>query len=166
MSDGIEQREGEIWEMHRYYFYCPVCEKPYTIEYDASRRTAFDNKYDEHTCSIGKNSCQFCNTRLLIAYSAELQEVVAYDIEEEKHWKKQSAKFEKAHKKFSRIKKECKRNATDELKDKKKKLRKECAALEKSIVEHDNLYEEHCLAQVMARETQESVPFVLSVEKE
>lgn len=161
MTEDIKQREGEIWAKDLYYFYCPVCEKPYNIEYDASTRKSFDGKYEDNTCFIAKGRCQFCETKLSIAYDADHQGVVAYDIKEEKRWKECSAEFEKAWKKLQKVKKQLKEKSSSELKKEKKSLQKNCDELEKRIIDRDNEYEEQCLDQVIAREAAESVPFPL-----
>lgn len=159
MADDIKKRDGEIWKKETYYFYCPVCEKPYNIEYDASTRKSFDGKFEDNTCFIKKGTCAFCNTKLSIAYDADHQGVVAYDIKEEKRWQECTAEFDKAYKKLRKVKKQIKEAPSAELKKKKKALQSECDKLEKEIIAKDNKYEAKCLEQVIARETKDSIKF-------
>lgn len=159
MGKSIKKREGEIWEKETYYFYCPVCEKPYNIKYDASTRKKFDGEFDEDSCFIKKGKCSFCKVKLYVAYDVEHQGVLAYDIEEEYRWQDCAMEFDKTMQKLLKVKKQLKNKETDELKKKKKALKKKCAKLEKEIIESDNQYEETCLSLVTAREIEESKKF-------
>jgi len=78
-KNTIAQREGEIWGMATYYFFCPVCDKSYSLQYDASARKRFDGRYEPHTCFIQEGQCRFCETTLSVAYSADQLGIVAYD---------------------------------------------------------------------------------------
>lgn len=159
MGKGIKKREGEVWKKETYYFYCPVCEKPYNIKYDASTRTTFDGEYEEDTCFVKQAKCACCKTKLYVAYDVEHQGVLAYDIKEERRWQDCAFEFDKVMTKLIKVKKQLKKKETAELKKKKKSLKKECERLEKEIIDQDNQYEEVCLAQVTAREIEESKGF-------
>lgn len=156
------QQNEKIWGKRLFYFHCPVCEKPYNIEYDQAATTAPEKTGDDNTVEITKGHCVFCETKILVAYDPEMQQVIAFDVAEEKHWRAQSAEFEKAWKKLQKLKKIKKSKLSDEKLKKRKKLQKTCEKLEKSINEHDNEYVKNCLMQVINREAQESVPFPLS----
>lgn len=159
MKEDISRREDEIWSMETYYFYCPVCDKSYNIEYDASTRTAFDGKYEDHTCFIKKGTCKFCETKIYVAYDADRLRMVAYDTKEEKRWRELTDRYSAKWQELKKVKKALKEGKDDKLKKTREALKKKCEALEKAIVDRDELYEERCEQQMIAREQQESVQF-------
>jgi hypothetical protein len=158
-KEDIAKREGEIWEMETYYFVCPVCDKSYNIEYNASTRTEFDGKYEDNTCFIKKDRCRFCETKLSVAYDADRLGIVVYDTTEEKRWQELADAYSKEWNKLKKLKKELKKNETKELKEKKESLKKKCRKLEQEIIDTEEQYEEKCERQMIAREQEESVSF-------
>ncbi|RPH40532.1 MAG: hypothetical protein EHM86_05575 [Desulfobulbaceae bacterium] len=159
MKEDITKREEEVWGIETYYFYCPVCDKSYNIDYDASSRTAFDGKYENNTCFIKKGKCQFCETKLYVAYDADRLRVVAYDTKEEKRWRQLTDVYSAKWNELKKIKKELKENKDSKLEKKKDSLKKECKAMEKEIIHSDEQYEEQCELQMIAREQKESAAF-------
>ena len=159
MKEDITKREEEVWGMETYYFYCPVCDKSYNIDYDASSRTAFDGKYENNTCFIKKGKCQFCETKLYVAYDADRLRVVAYDTKEEKRWRQLTDAYSAKWNELKKIKKELKENKDSKLEKKKESLKKECKVMEKEIISSDEKYEEQCELQMIAREQKESAAF-------
>ena len=159
MKEDIVKREGETWEMETYYFYCPVCDKSYNIDYDASTRKTFDGKYENSTCFVKKGKCQYCETKLYVAYDADRQRMVAYDTKEEKRWKELTDAYSEKWNELKKLKKKLKEEKDDKLKKKKDSLKKKCEAMEKKIVDRDEQYEEECERQMVAREQKESVAF-------
>jgi len=159
MKEDITKREEEVWGIETYYFYCPVCDKSYNIDYDASSRTAFDGKYENNTCFIKKGKCQFCETKLYVAYDADRLRVVAYDTKEEKRWRELTDVYSAKWNELKKIKKELKENKDSKLEKKKDSLKKECKAMEKEIIRSDEQYEEQCELQMIAREQKESAVF-------
>lgn len=159
MKADITRREEEIWGMETYYFFCPVCDKSYNIDYDASTRTAFDGKYEDTTCFVKKGKCDFCGTKLYVAYDADRMRMVAYDSKEEKRWREMTDAYSEKWNELKKIKKALKEEKSDKLIKKKDALKKKCKALEKEINLRDEKYEEHCEQQMIAREQKESVAF-------
>ena len=158
-KDDIAQRDGETWEMETYYFFCPVCDKSYNIDYNASTRKKFDGQYEDHTCFIKKDRCRFCETKLYVAYDADRLTVVAYDTAEEKRWQKLADNYSKEWDKLKKLKKELDKDGGKGLKDKKEVQKKKCRKLEQEISDTEEQYEEKCERQMIAREQGESVPF-------
>ncbi len=159
MAKDIKKRDGESWKKETYYFYCPVCEKPHNIKYDASTRKSFDGKYEDDTCFIKTGKCTFCKTKVYVAYDAEQQGVVAYDIKEEDRWEKCLSKLNDELNKLKKVKKQYKADPSDKLKKKKDALKKKCQKLEKEIIDSDNQYEAACLEEMISREIEESAKF-------
>ncbi len=159
MKEDIKKREGEIWGMETYYFYCPVCDKSYNIDYDASTRTAFDGRYENNTCFVKKGKCQFCATKLYVAYDADRLRMISYDTKEEKRWRELTDAYSEKWNELKKIKKSLKEEKDDKLKKKKASLKKQCETMEKEIIDRDEQYEEQCEQQMIAREQQESVAF-------
>ncbi len=159
MKEDITKREGETWGMETYYFYCPVCDKSYNIDYDASTRTTFDGKYEKNTCFVKKGKCQFCGTKLYVAYDADRLRMISYDTKEEKRWRELTDSYSEKWNELKKIKKSLKEEKDDSLKKKKASLKKKCEIMEKEIIDKDEQYEEQCEQQMIAREQQESVAF-------
>ncbi len=155
----IKQRDGEIWEPARYLFFCPVCDKSYTIEYDASSRHDFDGRYEPCTCLITTGRCRHCDADLSIAYSADLLEVVAYDTAEEERWSELFAEYSSLWKKLKKARKELKRNPDRSLRKKKDTLKKACRKLSRRLHDSEEQYALKCDRQKTAREQQESILF-------
>ena len=155
----IGQREGEIWGPATYYFFCPVCDKSYTIEYDASSRQEFDGRYEANTSIITTGQCQFCSTGLSIAYSADHLEVIAYDTAEEEHWADLFAAYSSQWNKLKKIKKELKRKPDKSLQKKKDAAKKACKKLAKKLRDSDEQYTRRCDERKAARERGESLQF-------
>ena len=166
MKTAQDQKKNEIWGKRLFYFHCPVCEKPYSIEFDMNLSPETEPGFDDNTTALTKGDCLFCETKLLIAYDTDQQQVVAYDLVEEKHWQEQSILFEKVWKKLQKLKKAKKTKLTEKQKEKKKALQKSCKKLEKKITLHDNEYSQNCLIQALARKTQESIPFPMKQTEE
>ena len=159
MNSDISEREGEIWGPETYYFFCPVCDKPYSIRYDASGRKSFDGKYDTFTCFIKEEKCTFCETKLYVAYNADKLHIVAYDSKEEDRWLKCMASYEKKRQKLKKIKQQCKAEPTEALKKKRDTLKRKLDKLKQELIAKDEEYEEDCDRMMTARRHEESVTF-------
>ena len=155
----IAQREGEVWGMATYYFFCPVCDKSYSLEYDASGRKRFDGRYEPHTCFIKEGLCRFCETRLSVAYSADQLGIVAYDADEEERWAALYDNYRDQWKKLKKIKRELDKDPDRGLKRKKDVQKKRCRELEQEILAGEERYARRCEQQLLARERLESVDF-------
>ena len=159
MSSDISEREGEIWGPETYHFYCPVCDKPYSIKYDASGRKSFDGKYDDYTCFIKEGRCLFCDTRMYVAYDADELGIVAYDINEEERWLKSSAKYKKKRQKLKKVKQQYKTEPTEALKKKRDTMKRKLDKLEQDLIAKDEEYQEDCERMMIARRQEDSITF-------
>jgi len=158
-KNTIAQREGEIWGMATYYFFCPVCDKSYSLQYDASARKRFDGRFEPHTCFIQKGQCRFCETTLSVAYSADQLGIVAYDDDEEKRWAALFDNYRGQWKKLKKIKRELEKNPDKGMKRKKDAQKKMCRELEQEILASEERYAQRCEQLLLARERQESSDF-------
>ena len=159
MNSDISERAGEIWGPETYYFYCPACDKAYSIKYDASDRKSFDGKYDDFTCFIKTGKCTFCETQMYVAYDADKLSVVAYDSNEEERWLKCTADYEKKRQKLKKLKQQYKAEPTEALKKKKDTLKRKLEKLEKELIAKDEEYQEDCDRLMIARRQEESTTF-------
>ncbi len=157
MGKNIKKRKGEVWENETYYFYCPTCEKPYNINYDASTRKEFDGIFEENTCFVKEGKCRFCKANLYVSYDVEYQGMVAYDMEEELRFQEYAEKYDDLVHKLEKVEKKLESKPSKKLKKKRKELKSMCKALEKELLDMDQAYEEKCLSLVTAREIEESV---------
>ncbi len=155
----IGQREGEIWGPATYYFFCPVCDKSYTIDYDASSRQVFDGRYEANTCIITTGQCRFCSTGLSIAYSADHLEVIAYDTAEEERWADLFAAYNSQWKKLKKTKEKLKRKPGKSVQKKKDTAKKACRKLARKLRDNEEQYTRRCDERKAARERQESLQF-------
>lgn len=156
---AIGQREGEIWGPATYYFFCPVCDKSYTIDYDASTRQEFNGRYEANTCIITTGQCRFCSTGLSIAYSADHLEVIAYDTAEEERWADLFAAYRSQWKKLKKARKKLKSNPDRTLQKKKDAAKKACRKLARELRDSEEQYSRRCDERKAARERQESLQF-------
>lgn len=159
MLDDISEREGEIWGPETYYFYCPVCDKAYSIRYDASGRKSYDGRYEDYTCFIREGKCQFCDTDLYVAYDADHLRIVAYDIAEEEHRRKSMNNYDKKRRKLKKLKQLIKEEPTAELKNRRDTLKQKLKRMEEKIIARDEEYLEDCHRLMMARRQEESLTF-------
>ncbi len=159
MNSDISERDGETWGPETYYFYCPVCDKSYSIKYDASGRKSFDGKYDDYTCAIKEGKCSFCETQIYVAYDADELRVAAYDINEEERWLKCNADYEKKRQKLKKLKQQFKAEPTDALKKKRDTLKRKFEKLEKELIAKDEEYQEDCDRMMISRRQEESITF-------
>lgn len=158
-SSDMEQRKGEIWEPATYLFFCPVCDKSYSIVYDASSRQDFNGRYERCTCLIATGQCRHCSTDLTVAYSADLFEVVAYDTAVEERWNGLFAEYSSLWKKLKKVMKKLKRNPGRSQQKKKDSLKKACKMLARQLHDSEEQYALKCDRQRAAREQQESTFF-------
>ncbi len=159
MNSDISERDGEIWSPEVYYFYCPVCEKSYSIKYDASGRKSFDGKYDDYTCFLKEGKCTFCETHMYVAYDADELSVIAYDSNEEERWLKCTADYEKKRQKLKKLKQQYKAEPTEALKKKRDTLKRKLEKLKKEFITKDEEYQEDCERLTIARRQEESITF-------
>ena len=158
-TSAIGQRDGEIWGPANYYFFCPVCDKSYTIDYDASSRREFNGRFEASTCVITTGQCRFCSTDLTIAYSADHLEVIAYDTVEEERWADLFAAYRYQWKKLKKIRKRLTNNPDKSLQKKKDAAKKACRKLARELRDSEEQYTRRCGERKADRERQESLQF-------
>ena len=107
-----------------------------------------------------KGKCQFCETKLYVAYDADRLRMISYDRKEEKRWRELTDAQPEKWNELKKIKKSLKEGKDDKLKKKKEGLKKKCEAMEKEIVERDEQYSS-CSANFlqMIWEQKESIAF-------
>ena len=158
-TSAIGQRDGEIWGPANYYFFCPVCDKSYTIDYDASSRREFNGRFEASTCVITTGQCRFCSTDLAIAYSAGHLEVIAYDTVEAERWADLFAAYRYQWKKLKKIRKRLTNNPDKSLQKKRDTAKKACRKLVRGLRDNEERYTRRCEERKAARERQESLQF-------
>jgi hypothetical protein len=158
-TNDISRRDGEIWGPATYYFFCPACDKSYTIDYDASSRKDFNGRFEANTCIITTVQCRFCSTDLSIAYSADHLEVIAYDTAEEEQWAGLFAAYSAHWNKLKKTGKKLKKRPDKSLQKKKDAAKKACRKLARALRDSEEHYTRRCDERKAARERQESLQF-------